>query len=170
MGATTTTKAGKRSGAARPRWTAASYAEIAAFCGATADTVKRWAGQGMPRARPYDLAAIVRWLRERGPWRARAEAADSPRPIGAPPVAPLERFRAGRARLTELEIQEREGMLVRRERIHGDLARFAAILRRAGERLQQEFGRGAYEILDSALADALRIADGIDGRRDRRVR
>jgi phage terminase Nu1 subunit (DNA packaging protein) len=163
MRATTTTKAKKRDGEAAPKWTAATYAEIATFCGTAVDTVKRWAGQGMPRGRPYDLAAIVRWLRERGPWRAHPES--TPR-AGASSAAPLERYRAGRARLTELEIEEREGILVRRERVHGDLARFAAILRRAGERLQQEFGAGAHEILDSGLRDALRVADGIcDDRR-----
>lgn len=65
----------------------------------------------------------------------------------------LERLRIANAKLKELELAERQLQLIPRTLIHERLSGFAAILRRAGDRLQSRFGREAKEMLDQALDD-----------------
>lgn len=87
-----------------------------------------------------------------------ARAADRESSDGEPMLAggdspALERFRLARARIAELDLQERQGSLIPRDKVHDGLGRLATIIRGAGESLQRQFGREAQDILDEALAD-----------------
>jgi len=68
----------------------------------------------------------------------------------------LERYREERAALARLDRLERERVLVSRDEVREGLGRIAMIVRGAGEALQQQYGRGAVELLDEALDDAER--------------
>lgn len=65
----------------------------------------------------------------------------------------LERFRMARAKIAELDLQERELSLIPRDKVHDGFGRLATILRSAGESLERGYGREAKGILDEAVAD-----------------
>jgi hypothetical protein len=71
----------------------------------------------------------------------------------------LERYREERAALARLDRLEREGALVPRDVARESLGRIAAILRSAGDTLQQQFGGEAVNVLYEALDDAQREID-----------
>ena len=71
----------------------------------------------------------------------------------------LERYREERATMARLDRLEREGSLIPRDLAREALGRIAAVLRGAGEALQQQFGTAAGEILYEALDDAQREID-----------
>jgi hypothetical protein len=71
----------------------------------------------------------------------------------------LERYREERAALARLDRLEREGTLIPRDVARESLGRIAAILRSAGDTLQQQFGGEAVSILYEALDDAQREMD-----------
>jgi hypothetical protein len=75
----------------------------------------------------------------------------------------LERYREERAALARLDRLEREHVLVNRQEIREGLSRIASILRTAGDTLQRQFGSGALEILNEALAEAEREMERSDG-------
>jgi hypothetical protein len=66
----------------------------------------------------------------------------------------LERYREERALLARLDRLEREGALLPRDEARRALGRVAAILRQAGEALARDYGNGAVDLLNEALADA----------------
>lgn len=78
----------------------------------------------------------------------------------------LERYREERAALARLERLEREGRLIPRDQAREGMGRIAALLRGAGDALQQQFGAAAVEILDEALEDAMREIDRAFGKAD----
>lgn len=87
-----------------------------------------------------------------------ARAADREASEGDPMLAGgdspgLERFRMARAKIAELDLQERELFLIPRDKVHDGLGRLATILRGAGESLQRQFGKEAQDIIDEALGD-----------------
>jgi len=71
----------------------------------------------------------------------------------------LERYREERAALARLDRLEREGALIPRDIARESLGRIAAILRSAGDTLQQQFGAEAVNVLYEALDDAQREMD-----------
>ena len=75
----------------------------------------------------------------------------------------LERYREERAALARLDRLERERVLVNRQEIREGLSRVASILRTAGDTLQRQYGPGALEILNEALAEAERAMERSDG-------
>ena len=66
------------------------------------------------------------------------------------------RHRAAAADLLELQVAERRGQLLPRDRAHEMLGQIAIILRAAGESLRRQFGREAHAVLTEALDDAER--------------
>ena len=74
----------------------------------------------------------------------------------------LERYREERAALARLDRLEREHVLVNRQEIREGLSRIASVLRTAGDTLQRQFGPGALEILNEALAEAERDMERSD--------
>jgi len=71
----------------------------------------------------------------------------------------LERYREERAALARLDRLERQMQLLPRDQVRQALGRIAAILRSAGDALQQQFGLAALEILGEALDDAQQEMD-----------
>lgn len=145
----------------RKNWTAKTYEEIGEFCGVGVDSVKRWAGQGMPSKRsPYKLDKIVQWLRKTGPWRARNAPSNTSDPLLAGPDTPqLERYRAARADLAELEREERKRNLIDREKAHGLFIRAAHVFRSTGESLARAYGPEAAKLFNDGLLEAIGIVD-----------
>ena len=68
----------------------------------------------------------------------------------------LERYRAARADLAELDLEERRGDLVDRREFQALLLRTAHILRGLGESLQRQYGPDAQGLLDEAIDDVER--------------
>ena len=102
--------------------------EAIAFFGQSLDTVKGWAKQGMPGKAPaYDLQAIVRWLRQKGPWRDRAPrqtpATDEEALLlggHGDDMVPLARYTfAGGIPITQLVKPERLAQIIQRARDGG---------------------------------------------------
>jgi phage terminase Nu1 subunit (DNA packaging protein) len=71
----------------------------------------------------------------------------------------LERYRAARATMAEMELDERRGALIRTERLHATLATVASVLRAAGQSLGSQYGADAQSLLDEALDDVEREID-----------
>jgi hypothetical protein len=69
----------------------------------------------------------------------------------------LERYRAARADLAEMERDERNGSLIPRQQLEPAFVQYATAIRRAGEGLQRRFGNEAAAMLNEALDDAERI-------------
>jgi hypothetical protein len=75
------------------------------------------------------------------------EGADSPA---------MERFRLARAQLAELELSERTAQVVRLDKLEPAIARFASILRKAGETITRLHGNDAGNVLIEAIDEAVR--------------
>jgi phage terminase Nu1 subunit (DNA packaging protein) len=143
-------------------WRVRRQADVAVFFGVSIDTVKNWAKQQMPGAPGnYDLAEILRWLRASGPWKAKPVI-----PPGADELlvaegdSPgLERYRLAKAALAELELEERKGALLSREKARLALNRWASIIRRLGERFGKRYGREAAMALNDAITECQHVVD-----------
>lgn len=116
-------------------------------------TVVKWHQRGMPGiAGLYSLKEVIAWREKDLTERKGVEelmvdadmAGDSPA---------LERFRAARANLAELEFAERSGTMVQVALIQRGLALLAAPLREAIEALQKQFGAEARDIMEEGLAE-----------------
>jgi hypothetical protein len=66
----------------------------------------------------------------------------------------LERYRAARASLAELELERQRKTHISLSDIETMLNRFASLIRRAGETLQRRFGNDSSDILNTAIDDA----------------
>ena len=64
----------------------------------------------------------------------------------------LERYRTARAEREEMTVQTLQRELVPRAELRAGLARLAEILQRCGETLARDYGPGAMEVLERALA------------------
>jgi phage terminase Nu1 subunit (DNA packaging protein) len=145
----------------------ARQADVAAFCGVSIDAVKNWAKQGMPGKAPsYDLAEIVQWLRRDGPWKphGREQALDALGDEillegGAGNSPALEKLRAAKAALAELDLQQRRGQLLSVERSKEIGLRWATLLKRMGERLGKRFGRDATAAVHDTLEECRRVLE-----------
>lgn len=102
----------KMTGAAQ---TVVNRQEVATFFGVSIMTVDTWLPKGMPGKRGnYDLHKIVIWLRTEGPWRPlggnRGTVSDEL--IEGPESEWTEEYRKWKARIAELDYQERVGQLI----------------------------------------------------------
>lgn len=75
----------------------------------------------------------------------------------------LEEYRRQKARLAEIEVSEKEGVMVKRDHVRDGLQRISAVLRDCGEKLGKQCGDDARAILDDALTDAEREIDLLFG-------
>lgn len=127
---------------------------MAAFFRASLHTVHSWALQGMPGSKgSYDLDAICEWLYTDGPRAPKQHAAlDTDDPMLAGGDSPqLERYRAAKAALAELELEERKGSLLSRDKALTAYSRLSPILLRLGESLGKMFGARATEEVNEAV-------------------
>lgn len=81
----------------------------------------------------------------------------------------LEAYRRERTKLARLTRMEREAQLISREEVREGLSRIAALLRRAGEALQRQFGPAAGALLAEALDEAERDIELRFGRDEHRM-
>jgi len=87
--------------------------------------------------------------------KAIEKAAAKPDPLLQGAASPqLEKYRAARASMAELELAEKRGELIRLSELQPAFREYGSALRRAGELLQREFGNRASEILNEVLAEA----------------
>lgn len=114
------------------------------FFGVNIGTVNRWRQIGCPgRPGRWDLSKIAQW-------RLTDEPAEGESPS-------LERKRAAEATLRELDVAERQHLLLSREKVRENLAGVAAIMKAAGEQLGRSFGPNAQDLLDQAWDDAVAV-------------
>lgn len=124
--------------------------------GVSIDTVKGWAKQGMPgKSGRYVLREISEWLRGDGPWRqhARPGTGDDPLLESGGDSPGLERYRMAKAALAELELEAKTKSLLSREKARTVLGRWAAVIRRMGERLGKRYGPEAASAVNDALGE-----------------
>jgi len=123
--------------------------EVATFFGVSIMTVDTWIPKGMPGKRgSYDLHKIVLWLRSEGPWRPlggnRGTVSDEL--IEGPESEWTEEYRKWKARIAELDYQERVGQLVSVERathVWGDVV--MPEVRGFAERVIKAHGNGTAD-------------------------
>ena len=169
----------------------ASPTEVADFFGVTETAVRRWVSSGMPKFVPkkppkpgespyrYPADQIAKWLITEGPWRKRVDpstinvgADGQPAPTNADPdammTAPvttpsMERYRAAKADLAEMEVQERRRQLIRRESVTIALVAFMGWLFKQVKRfdtMSVVTGREAAIELREAIAAAVEVVKG----------
>lgn len=66
----------------------------------------------------------------------------------------LERYRMAKAQLAELDLAEREKVMLSADAVHDGLAIIAQSFRKACEALQRKFGAEAFLILDESVKEA----------------
>lgn len=112
---------------------------------------------GFPFGKTISLVDFLRWfhrfLADNGP-KLLAEPDDEAGLLAGESTPALERLRAAKADLAELERDERRQTLLRRQVVHELLTRVAGVLRNCGEQLQDRFGPDALEILNEHLTSA----------------
>lgn len=111
-----------------------------------------------------NLPAVVRALHDFLAENAQKLARDDDPLMQGTGSPALERYREERAAMARLDRLEREQNLIPRGEVREALGRIAAILRGAGDVLQREAGRAAFEILCEALDDAQREIDRAFGK------
>jgi len=112
--------------------------------------------RGLPVKGKYvNLSRIIRWLHDflaspsvRKPSLVNGE---DPLMVGGENSPAMERYRAARASLAELKLEERKGTLLSREDARERLSRLATIMRATGDHLQRECGPKALAIWDEGL-------------------
>jgi len=77
-----------------------------------------------------------------------------------PDTPQLERLRAARASMAELELAKAQREVIDRVEAHGCLIKLASRLTGLGETLRQTFGEEARRLLDGAIDDVKREIDG----------
>ena len=98
----------------------------------------------------YNAREVTKWSEQRN-----AETLDL---IGNDSNSPaLERYHNARASAAELDLAERQGVVVATSDLRTVHNQWSAILRRAGERLKQSHGTEAHAILNEALDECGRI-------------
>ena len=116
-------------------------------------------GFPMLRGVTVDMPAFIErfhdWLAEIAPLLASAKKSG----IDSEVAKRLNQARAKReetkAQREELEYYKALGQWVELEKVHEGLTQFAAIIRSAGDRIQKDFGREAYAILEEAIEEAI---------------
>ncbi len=112
----------------------------------------------------YEAGAIVRWLRASGPWKQHAK------PEGGDPLLEsgedspgLERYRLAKAAHAELDLAERRGELLSRDKARTVLGRWSTMLRGLGDRMAKRYGMEAAIAVNETLTECESvIADELD--------
>jgi hypothetical protein len=112
---------------------------------------------GIPFGGPtINLPDVVRALHDFLAANARKLSQDDELMSSDVPSPALERYREARAAMARLDLLERKGIIVRRDRIREALARIAAGMRIAAERLTREYGSEIGQELLDILTEAER--------------
>lgn len=124
-----------------------------------ARTVKEYVASGMPGLPgQWCLEDCQAWvdenIRHRGEKRPRSAKPDADLFLNEPSSPALERYRRHRASMALLDLRQRRGELLPREKVHELLGRLSAIIRSAGEALQRQCGADAARLLEDALDEA----------------
>lgn len=130
-------------------FTVTRLADVAKFFDVSAQAVDKWRAAGMPGVRNnYDLHAIVVWLRSVGPWRPdscrKGETEDLS--IEGPESEWSEEYRKWKARIAEVEYQERIDALMsvdRSQRLWADTV--MPLVRGFAERVIAAHGNGTAQ-------------------------
>lgn len=148
------------------RWAVYSQRDLASALAVDQGTITQWVRMGLRREKAgknrwrYCIPCAAKFARD----RAQAAAKD-PLPIDDELIAmggdspALERYRLAKAKLAEMDIEQRRNALVPRDRIRSGLGRFAQILRQLGERLGQRYGPEATASVNDALDDCQQVID-----------
>ena len=150
------------------RWVVYSQKDLASAVDVDPSTVAQWVRAGLPRSSagknrfryciPCAVAFRMRGLESPAPAPG-SLTAEEEMLVGAADSPALERYRLARAKLSELELEERRKSLLPRDRVRTGLSRFAVILRQLGERLGQRYGPEATSSVNDALDDCQRVVD-----------
>lgn len=125
-----------------------------------------WEWERVPPWSPDDVEAMKVWAAAvLKPDRSDPDAIADPLMVAGGNSPALERYRAARADMAELERDRIRGDLVRVAVIMETLRPFLTVLRRAGEQLRLKCGNDAVEIFnDSIQAASDHVAKLIEGR------
>ena len=113
---------------------------------------------GLPIAgRTIDLSAVAKALHDFLSKNATKLLSDDPLMAGGDSPA-LERYRTARARMVEIELEEKIGTLVDRAKCRAAIEPVPRCIRAGIKTLHQRFGPEARDIMDEALDEAERVA------------
>ena len=138
----------------------ATVRQLANGLGVSERQIRRWIRDGLPRFREshgpdpalYDVFEVFRWVRERE--RTEQELNDDPLMGGNGPTgAWLEEYRRERTRQVKRENDLAEGLLTPTAEIRREREQVAALLRAGVERVREECGNEAYEVMVAVLDD-----------------
>lgn len=109
----------------------------------------------------YSVRQVAEWrlLRDQELERRRAGPApadpnsDDPL-LNAGDSVGLERYRMAKAQLAELDLAEREKVMLSAEAVHDGLAIISQAFRKACEAIQRKFGAEAFSILEESVKEA----------------
>ena len=138
----------------RQKLTVSTQRELSKLLGVSLDRVRQYVAQGMPGAPgAYCLDDARDWIASNiNQQRQRTLPGTDADPLLSQGDSPaLERYRDERAKLARLDRLEREGQLVRADKLQEFLGRMASILRGTGEVFQRQFGPDALSILNEAI-------------------
>lgn len=134
-----------------PNWIATSLSQVARFFGVSTKTISHWKNRGMPAVpKAYNLSEIAAWRLQYEREQSRRQVdeallkADSQSPA-------LERFRAARAALSEIELAERQEELLPLSLIQPFHNQLAHYIREAGEIMKRNGHTDAHEILNEQI-------------------
>lgn len=65
----------------------------------------------------------------------------------------IERYRLAKAKLAEMELEDRRKETINRDELHAVLGKMAGLFRGCGEALQKQYGPDALELLNETLED-----------------
>jgi phage terminase Nu1 subunit (DNA packaging protein) len=136
----------------------ATQKQFADAIGVDVRTVKTWVAAGMPRhpsggsRHRYVLSEVWQWKMEQVGGDP-LMAADADGSVG------LERYRLAKAQLAEFDLEEKRKTFLPRETVRDSLVRWAAIIRRLGERLSKRYGVEAARELNDTLDECQKVVD-----------
>lgn len=131
-----------------PNIAACSQREIGLAFGISRQAVMQWTDCPRNPDKSYNLPSVIQWKieRERATGDPYMSGSDSPA---------LEQYRAAKARLAELDLQERTRNLVDRAHTVKCMMEFGAVIRSCGADLERKHGAAARERLDQAIDAAV---------------
>jgi phage terminase Nu1 subunit (DNA packaging protein) len=141
---------------AKERYPDKTHAHVATHFNKSLSTIQEWAKRGMPKKKNgrYYHPEIFAWYETEGPgkYKSKLDAADELLAGGDSPN--LERYRAAKAALAELELEERKKKIISVQELRTVvLGPCAGFIRRAGERLGKRFGLEALNTINDALSE-----------------
>ena len=141
-----------------------SVADLGVAMGVSRQTAYEWLKKpDFPQA--VDGAFSVRLVAE---WKLLRDQELERKRAGPAPVDPnsddpllnsgdsigLERYRMAKAQLAEMDLAEREKVMLNAEAVHDGLAVISQTFRQACEELQRRFGGDAHAIIEQAITEA----------------